>query len=77
MIDPVDIFRLDSGAVRWLESAATVEHARARVLELMANSPGEQFLILDQQNGTKQIVTSDTLRDWGGNQVQDPESAAS
>jgi len=52
MTHMVDIFRLDPLGVRWLESAATLESAKARVQELGVCSPG-QFLVLDHKTGRR------------------------
>jgi hypothetical protein len=52
-IPAYDIFRAEAdGAVLWLESATTIDEARARAQELAANSPGEYF-ILSHRTGNK------------------------
>jgi hypothetical protein len=52
----LDVFRMENGGVLWLESAATIESAKARVQEL--HSPG-QYLVVDQKTGDKHIITLD------------------
>jgi hypothetical protein len=58
MTMPFDIFRMDRGGVRWLESAKSLDHAKARVLELAVSSPGE-FILLDHNTGNKVVINSD------------------
>lgn len=52
MIPPFDIFKVESASVRWLESAADLESARARVNALAASSPSE-YIIVNQKTGEK------------------------
>lgn len=47
---PFDIFRTQAQGVLWLESAATLEGAKARVQELAVHGPGE-YLLLNQITG--------------------------
>jgi hypothetical protein len=54
----LDVFRLETGGVRWLESAATLEGAKARVKELALHSPGE-YLVVDQKTGDRHVITLD------------------
>lgn len=54
----LDVFRLETGGVLWLESAATLESAKARVQELAVYSPGE-YLVVDQKTGDKHVITLD------------------
>jgi hypothetical protein len=67
---PFDIFRVETGGVRWLESAATLEDAQALVQKLTANSPAE-YLVLNQETGDKVIMTFDGV---GGVRVNDANS---
>lgn len=60
MTHPIDIFQMDSAGVRWLESAPNLEHAKARVKEFAANSPGE-YVVLDQKTGNKVVIRSDEV----------------
>lgn len=64
---PLDIFRVEMGGVRWLESAATLEDAQALVRKLAANSPAE-YLVLNQETGGKVVMTLDGA---GGVRVND------
>jgi len=50
MIPPFDIFKVDSSGLRWMEAAADLEVAKARVRTLAATSPGE-YIILNQTTG--------------------------
>jgi hypothetical protein len=54
----LDVFRLQDDGVLWLESAATLECAKARVQELAADAPGE-YLVLDQKTGSKHVFRVD------------------
>ena len=65
MTPMADIFRVEGTGVRWLETASAVEHAKARVQELGASSPGE-YLILDQQTGTKHKINIDGVEERSG-----------
>jgi hypothetical protein len=56
MTSSFDIFRIDAGGVRWLESAASLEEAEARVQKIAQKIPG-QYLVLNQQNGSKLFIT--------------------
>jgi hypothetical protein len=58
MTHPIDIFQMETAGVRWLESAPNLEHAKARVKEFAANSPGE-YVVLDQKTGNKIVIRSD------------------
>jgi len=55
MTDSVDVFRVDTRGVRWLESAATFECAKVRVKELALESPGE-YMVLDQRTGNRHVI---------------------
>jgi hypothetical protein len=54
-----DIFRIEMGGVRWLESAADLEQARTRVQIIATGAPGE-YLILNQRTGNKISITGET-----------------
>jgi hypothetical protein len=54
----LDIFRLETSGVLWVESAATLEDAKARVQELAVGSPAE-YLLLDHHTGNKIVVKAD------------------
>ena len=57
MTHPIDIFQMETAGVRWLESAPSLEHAKARVKEFAANSPGE-YVVLDQKTGNQIVIRS-------------------
>jgi hypothetical protein len=57
MTHPIDIFQMETAGVRWLESAPDLEHAKARVKEFAANSPGE-YVVLDQKTGNQIVIRS-------------------
>jgi hypothetical protein len=61
MTDIVDIFRLETSGVLWLESAATLEGAQARVQELAVRSPGE-YVVLDHETGNKHLIKLDGMQ---------------
>jgi hypothetical protein len=49
---PIDIFRIEHQGVRWLESAATLEDAKARIQQFAERHSGE-YLVLNQLTGNK------------------------
>jgi hypothetical protein len=51
----LDVFRLESGGVRWLESVATFERAQARAQELAATSPAE-YLVVNLKTGDRHVI---------------------
>jgi hypothetical protein len=57
MTHPIDIFQMENAGVRWLESAPNLEHAKTRVKEFAANSPGE-YVVLDQKTGNQIVIRS-------------------
>jgi hypothetical protein len=57
----LDVFRLECGGVRWLESVATLERAQARAQELAATSTAE-YLVVDLKTGDRQIIKLDGAR---------------
>ena len=56
-----DILKVESGGARWMEGAADLERAKARVTLLAASSPGE-YIILTQKTGEKISIKSKTKR---------------
>lgn len=56
----LDIFRLDERGALWLETAETLELAKARVKELAASSP-EQYLVVDLATGKKHVISTGNL----------------
>lgn len=58
-----DLFQMEAdGGVRWCESAATLEEAKARLQQLAALTPG-QYLVLNQGTGAKLVFTLDGTDD--------------
>jgi len=56
MISPLDVFKVEKdGKLRWLETAETVEAAKARIAVLAAKAPGE-YVIYSQKTGHKTVV---------------------
>jgi hypothetical protein len=52
MLPPFDIFKVESGGLRWMEVAIDLERAKARVKVLEASSPGE-YIIHNHNTGEK------------------------
>jgi len=50
MVPSLDIFRIESGDLRWCEAAANIETAKARIEKLALSSRGNYF-IFDQKSG--------------------------
>jgi hypothetical protein len=61
MIPPFDIFKVESSGLRWMEAAAELERARARVKVLAASSPGE-YMIANQETGERIFIKAQTKR---------------
>ena len=57
---PIDIFRIESHGVLWLESAATLEDAKARIAEFGRRQSGD-YLVLNQLTGNKFTFNTDHL----------------
>ena len=56
MIAPLDVFKVEKdGKLRWLETADTLESAKARIEVLGAKSPGE-YVIYSQKTGAKTVI---------------------
>ena len=62
MTHVLDIFRLGSSGVLWLESVASLESARVRVQELGARSPGE-YLVVDLETGNRHVIKFDSVEE--------------
>ena len=71
MTDPFDLFCLETSGPRWLESVATVEHAKARVRELAVRWPSE-YLVLDHKTGNKLIIKLDDVEKQSTNMTRMP-----
>ncbi len=52
MIPPFDIFKVEGSELRWMEVAADLESAKARVKILATSAPGE-YIIANQKTGEK------------------------
>jgi hypothetical protein len=66
MTVPFDIFQAESdGSVLWLESAATLEDAKARIQQLAVRSPGE-YLLVNQETGNKLVIKLEGLAGAAG-----------
>jgi hypothetical protein len=61
MLPPFDIFKVEGSGLRWMEAAADLERAKARVKVLAASSPCE-YIILNQNTGEKILIKSETKR---------------
>jgi hypothetical protein len=55
MVPSLDIFRIESGDLRWCESVANMETAQARIKKLALSSRGNYF-IFDQKSGQRTQV---------------------
>jgi hypothetical protein len=58
MIDPIDIFRIESSGVLWVESATSVAIAEARIQQLALGAPGE-YIILEHGSGKKHVINAE------------------
>jgi hypothetical protein len=54
---PLDIFRIESNGILWLESVATLEGAKARVQQFSRGEPGE-YLVVNQITGERFIFNT-------------------
>jgi hypothetical protein len=61
MIPRFDILKVESSGPRWMEAAANLERARARVKILAASSPGE-YVIANKKTGEKVSIKGKTKR---------------
>ena len=61
MIPAFDIFKVESGELRWMELAGDLERAKARVKILAKSSPGE-YVIANQETGEKISIKGQTKR---------------
>jgi len=66
MIDPIDIFRIESSGVLWVESAGSVACAEARVQRLARSCPGE-YLVLEHATGKKYVIKTEPPERLYGN----------
>jgi hypothetical protein len=56
MVPSLDIFRIESGDLRWCDAAATMKTAKARIEKLALSSRGNYF-IFDQKSGQRIYVS--------------------
>jgi hypothetical protein len=56
MVPSFDIFRIESGDLRWCEAVANMETAKARIEKLALSSQGNYF-IFDQKSGKRTHVS--------------------
>ena len=50
-----DIFRMEADGVRWLETATTVDAAKARIQQLAKQSEKVSFVVVDHRTGNKLV----------------------
>jgi hypothetical protein len=53
----LDIFHVEPSGVLWVESAATLEDAKARIQQFAARKPGE-YVVLNQLTGDKLVFNA-------------------
>jgi hypothetical protein len=53
-----DIFRVESGGVRWLECVRNLDEAKARVRQLSAGAMDE-YIVVDQRTGNRIFLKFD------------------
>lgn len=56
----IDIFRIERHGVLWLESAATLDDAKARIAEFGLRQSGD-YLVMNQLTGNKFTFNTDRL----------------
>jgi len=66
MIDPVDIFRIESSGVLWVESARSVASAEVRIQQLALSRPGE-YIVLEHATGKKHVIKAEAPQRLYGN----------
>ena len=66
MIDPIDILRIESSGVLWVESAKSVACAEARIQQLALSSPGE-YIVLEHATGKKYVIKAEAPQQLYGN----------
>jgi len=63
--DVLDIFRVDTRGVRWMDSASSIEDAKLRIQKLGRKIPGE-YLVLNQVTGNKLVINIDQMSNADG-----------
>ena len=66
MIDPIDIFRIESSGVLWVETATSVPSAEARIQQLALSCPGE-YIVLEHATGKKYVIKAEAPQRLHGN----------
>jgi hypothetical protein len=61
MVPSLDIFRIESGDLRWCEAVANMETAKARIKKLALCSRGNYF-VFDQKSGQRTDVRVESGR---------------
>jgi hypothetical protein len=61
MVPSLDIFRIESGDLRWCEAVANMETAKVRIKKLALSSRGSYF-IFDQKSGRRIHVSVESGR---------------
>jgi hypothetical protein len=62
----LDIFRVESQGVRWLESSASPDEANARIQQLGVRISGE-YVVLNHATGAKLVIKIDVGGRVAGN----------
>lgn len=62
----LEVFRLECGGLRWIESATTLESARARAQELAATSPAE-YLVVDLKTDARHFIELGSVKESRNN----------
>ena len=76
MQTPFDLLRRDpDGTFIWLEAAADLPRARARLRELASRAPGEYLLFDHTSQETIEKVNSPRAGSWGSPGAYDPRFA--
>jgi hypothetical protein len=66
MIDPIDIFRIESSGVLWVESATSVACAEARIQQLALSCPAE-YIVLEHTTGKRYVIKTEAPQRLYGN----------
>jgi hypothetical protein len=61
MVPSLDIFKIESGGLRWCEAVTSIETAKARIEKLALSSRGNYF-IFDQKSGQRIHVNVESGR---------------
>ena len=61
----LDIFRVDTLGVRWMDSASTIEDAQLRIQKLGGKISGE-YIVLNQLTGNKLLIKTERMSEVEG-----------